>query len=299
MSPEKSHTGLYRNQMSYLGGAGMAGSAVLIVFALIGEATIAQPGPYVGIFTYLVFPGFFVTGLAALLLGMRREARRRQREGSTEQLPFPVLDLNVRRIRRRFVLALGGAAVAAILFGLVGYKSYLYSGSNEFCGTTCHSVMGPEHTAYLNSSHARVPCVDCHVGAGASWFVKSKLSGAWQVIAVTFGTYDKPIATPIHDLRPARETCERCHWPKKFYPATLLQIPHFRYDEQNSAEQISLLVRTGGGDSSHGQSTGIHWHMAIENEVTYAATDPQRQVIPVVSSKRPDGTVVEYRDQSS
>ena len=38
--------------------------------------------------------------------------------------------------------------------------------------------MHPEYTAYLGSPHARVGCVGCHVGAGAGWYVRSKLSGS-------------------------------------------------------------------------------------------------------------------------
>ena len=40
------------------------------------------------------------------------------------------------------------------------------------------SVMEPEYTAYQFSPHARVGCVQCHIGSGASYFVKSKLSGS-------------------------------------------------------------------------------------------------------------------------
>ena len=38
--------------------------------------------------------------------------------------------------------------------------------------------------------------------------MKSKLDGAWQLVAVTLDLYPRPIPTPLHDLRPARETCE-------------------------------------------------------------------------------------------
>jgi hypothetical protein len=154
--------------------------------------------------------------------------------------------------------------------------------------------MEPEYTAYLDSPHARVPCVDCHVGEGASWYVKSKLSGARQVLAVLFDTYQKPIPVPIMHLRPARETCERCHWPEKFYGATLVQLPHYRYDESNTPEQISLTIKTGGGSKQHGESTGIHWHMLIENAIDFVALDPKQQQIPWTSVRRPDGTLVEY-----
>ena len=56
----------------------------------------------------------------------------------------------------------------------------------------------------------------CHIGPGESWFVRSKLSGVGQVFAVMFHTYPRPIPTPVHNLRPARETCEACHWPQKY-----------------------------------------------------------------------------------
>ena len=35
------------------------------------------------------------------------------------------------------------------------FKAYEYTESNEFCGTVCHTVMSPEHTAYQASPHAR------------------------------------------------------------------------------------------------------------------------------------------------
>ena len=31
--------------------------------------------------------------------------------------------------------------------------------------------------------HARVACAECHIGPGASWFVRSKLSGSYQIYA--------------------------------------------------------------------------------------------------------------------
>jgi hypothetical protein len=158
--------------------------------------------------------------------------------------------------------------------------------------------MQPEFTAYSESPHARVPCVDCHVGEGASWYVRSKLSGARQVLAVLLNNYTRPIGVPIKHLRPARETCERCHWPEKFNGAKYVQIPYYRYDEQNTPEQISFTVKTGGGTRSHGgSSSGIHWHMLIDATVTYVATDEKRQEIPWIRVKRADGSVTTYRSR--
>ena len=109
--------------------------------------------------------------------------------------------------------------------------------SVTFCGQTCHTVMQPEFTAYQNSPHSRVECVKCHIGPGAAWFVQSKLSGVGQVFAVTFNTYPRPIPTPVHNLRPARETCEACHWPQKYGEDRLRVIHKFADDETNTPDQ--------------------------------------------------------------
>jgi hypothetical protein len=158
--------------------------------------------------------------------------------------------------------------------------------------------MSPEFTAYQLSPHARVACVECHVGAGATWYVKSKLSGARQVFATVLNTYPRPIPTPVHDLRPAQETCEQCHWPKKFYGAQLKVFTHYASDEKNTPRQIQMLIKTGGGDPATGAPAGIHWHMNIANEITYVS-DAERQAIPYIHVKDMQGRVTEYYAQDS
>lgn len=289
-------SGLHRNTVSYLGGLVVVGCAALIALSFALQLTVFQANPYIGIITYLVLPGILTFGLLVFLWGMRRESLRRRRAGSDAAPPFPAIDLNdpvQRRIASR--VAVGGLLVAVILV-VAGYHAFLFTESVFFCGRICHTVMEPEYTAYLNSPHARVTCVECHVGSGASWYVKSKLSGVRQVFAVALHSYERPIPVPIEDLRPARETCEHCHWPEKFFGAQLIRNPHFRYDESNTAEQISFLVKTGGGNPrlGTGAGAGIHWHMLLDNRVTFAASDRQLQVIPWISVTKAGGAVVEY-----
>ncbi len=95
-------------------------------------------------------------------------------------------------------------------------------------------------------------------------------------------------------MRPAQETCEECHWPKKFYGAQLKIFNHYASDEKNTPRQIRMLIKTGGGDPATGAPEGIHWHMNISNEITYVAADEQRQVIPYVHVKDIQGRVTEY-----
>lgn len=299
MPDPKPNRGLYRNRTSFVGAAVMLVATILIVFALISQATVAQPSAYVGIFTYLLFPALLLGGAGVVVWGMRRESVRRRREGTSDALPYPRLDLNEARQRHRFLLALAGGSAGAVLLTWLGYSSYQFTGSNTFCSAVCHTPMQPEATAYLRSPHANVPCVECHVGHSAGKYVESKVSGVRQVAAVALDSYDRPIRSPAHDMQPARDICQRCHWPRKFSAARLHQRPHFRYDEKNSPEEIRLVVKTGGGDSRLGRHTGIHWHMAIDNKVTFVATDELRQRIPWVSVQHSDGTVVEYLDPSA
>lgn len=286
---------LYRNTLSYFGGLVVFACLLLIVATLVWNWSLKSPSPYLGIFTFMIFPAGLAFGVLLFLYGMRRESLRRRKLGSEEALPFPRLDLNDPRQRRRFTISLLGGGFLLVFLGFVGYNAFIFTESVTFCGTVCHTVMEPEHTAYLNSPHARVRCVDCHVGHGAEWYVKSKLSGMYQVYSVLARAYETPIPTPIKNLRPARETCEECHWPQKFFGAQYMQIPHYRYDEKNTAEQISLLIKTGGGQAKLGHEAGIHWHMIAENAVTFTATDEGYQDIPWITAENLDGRVTVYR----
>jgi hypothetical protein len=148
--------------------------------------------------------------------------------------------------------------------------------------------MRPEYTAYQRSPHARVGCVSCHIGPGADWFVKSKLSGSWQLVSVTFDLYPKPIPTPVHNLRPARETCEQCHWPEKFVGDRLRVLTHYADDEQNSESKTVLLMRIGGVEGR--ESQGIHWHVDPNVQIRYRS-DESREKIYEVELRAKDGQV--------
>jgi hypothetical protein len=157
--------------------------------------------------------------------------------------------------------------------------------------------MKPEYTAYQNSPHAKVACVECHVGSGANWYMRSKLSGLYQVYAVTFHVFPTPIPTPISNLRPARETCERCHWPSKFYGEKLVLKKYYLADSANTPWQINMAVKIGPSHSAYGLREGIHWHINPDVKIEYVASDIQRQSIPFVRyTNRKTGAVEVFED---
>ncbi len=286
--------GLIKNPISLIGIALAAVALANIIFLVLIDVLSSQPSPYIGILAYMVAPGFLVFGLILIPIGLAWE-RRRRLQAVGAPFHFARLDLNnpAQRSTVAFVLSF---VVAFTLISAVGsYKAYEFTDSVDFCGQLCHSVMHPEFTAYQASPHARVACVECHVGSGASWYVKSKLSGMRQVYYTAMGTFPRPIPTPVQNLRPAQQTCEQCHWPKKFWGAQLKTFTHYGDDEQNTPRVIRMLIKTGGGDPTLGQAgEGIHWHMNIANKITYFASDEQRQVIPYVRMEDAQGHVTEY-----
>ncbi|MBZ5653172.1 MAG: NapC/NirT family cytochrome c [Acidobacteriia bacterium] len=286
---------LLRNPISLAGVAlALVSLGNIFLFSLVGLIA-ERPSPYIGILAYMAAPVFLISGLLLIALGAWRERRKKAGEAPL----YPRIDLNDPG-QRSAVISFGAFVVMFVMLSGAGsYKAYEFTDSVQFCGQTCHTVMKPEFTAYQLSPHARVGCVECHVGSGATWYVKSKLSGTRQVFAAMFNTFPRPIPTPVHNLRPAQETCEECHWPKKFYGAQLKVFTHYGSDEKNTPRQIRMLIKTGGGDPATGAPSGIHWHMNISNEIDYVAADEKRQVISYIHVKDMQGQVTDYYAQDS
>jgi len=270
----------------------ISASVFLIVF--LADLFGLHTNPYLGILFFLVLPGVFLFGLALIPLGAWLERRRRARGRPASQIHWPRIDLNDPVHRRAAVITFALTMANIVIVSLAAYRGIEYMDSVAFCGQVCHSVMKPEFTAYQDGPHSRVTCVQCHIGAGASWFAKSKISGTRQVLAVTFHTYSRPIPSPVQNLRPARDTCEQCHWPEKFHGDKIVRVFEYGEDEKNTESITTLQVHVGGGSERLGIAQGIHWHMNVANEVEYIATDDKRQVIPWVRVKDRFGNVREY-----
>ncbi len=281
------------NMTSFAGAAIAAISISLIIFLVALELVSGHSQAYMGIITFVLLPVFFMGGLVIVAFGMWAEKRRRARSG-LEEGELPAINFNDPAHRRKFAFLSGITFFVLIMSAFGSFQVYEFTESVRFCGEICHEVMKPEYTAFQNSPHARVTCADCHIGSGAEWYVQSKISGAYQIYSVTFNKFSRPIPTPVHNLRPARGTCEQCHWPQHFVGDKLVNKTYFMPDEQNTPWNVSLVMKTGGGNIQTGTSSGIHWHVNPANEVTYVSIDSQRQDIPVVMMKLADGSVDEF-----
>jgi len=278
-------------------------SALMIIVFMLVELSGELENPYIGIFAYVVLPALFVLGLIEIPIGMWLRRRKLLRAGATDaQLEaYPRLDFNDPRLRRLATIVLVLTVVNAIILGSSSFLAVEKMETVEFCGETCHTVMQPEFTAYQNSPHSRVACVECHIGPGASWFVKSKLDGLRQVWHTALNTYHRPIETPLRTLRPARETCEQCHWPAKHHGDKLRVFARFGRDEANTPSYTVMLLKTGGGRLDLGTHGGIHWwHIESDNKIRYVSAEDDREEITWVELTTPDGEIVTYmRDGDS
>ena len=176
--------------------------------------------------------------------------------------------------------------------GMYGWE---YSNSTEFCGTACHT-MPPQSVVHADSPHANVTCEECHIGrASFGNQLMRKTQGIKETYYEIFKLYEYPIRATA--LRPARDTCEKCHLPETFTNDSLRTIKHFASDEANTESTTYLILKTGGGEKREGLGKGIHWH--ISNKVQYYSTDPLNQEIPYVRVANDDGTFTEYTDVES
>ncbi len=197
-----------------------------------------------------------------------------------------------KRHREKLLFLMFGGAIGIILLVIGGFQLIEFMDSTAFCGRLCHEVMYPEYTAYQASPHSRVTCSECHVGSGADYLVKSKLSGIPLILTTISGTYDRPIPTPVENLRPARETCEQCHRPERFAGDLVRVHTTYSIDEANTEKVDTRILRIGGGEFE--VARGIHWHIAAK--VWYLPLDEKRQEIGWVGIEGNSGELTEYID---
>lgn len=263
-------------------------SALLFLGVFFADLVGLPTNPYIGIVFFLILPGFFVCGLALIPLGIVLSRRRERLGKPRHEITWPIIDLNRSYTRRIAGLLVFLTFANIVVISLAAFRGVAYMDSPQFCGQVCHTVMQPEFTAYQNGPHARVHCVACHIGPGAPWFVKAKLSGTRQLFAVALKTYPEPIPSPVQNLRPARDTCEQCHWPEKFTGDRVRLVREYAEDEASTESTTTLQLHVGSGSESMG-AHGIHWHMAPSTRVSYITTDEKRQTIVYVEVEDRNG----------
>jgi hypothetical protein len=283
---------MWRTPLGLLGlGITTVSITVMIIGAVVDILGLIE-NPYVGILIYMVLPGAMIFGL--LLIPLAAWLRRRQWHKHRVEKEHLLINLSnhAHRIGVLAFLVLTVFIVATLV--LVGYEGYHFTDSPQFCGKVCHQVMAPEYTVYQRSPHSKISCVECHIGSGAKWFVRAKISGLRQVMAVATDSYSRPIPAPVHELRPARDVCESCHWPEKFYGKKVKTFYSFSNEDQLTPAKTEIALHIGGRNPETDVFEGIHWHVSKDVQVSYLAADNTRTKIAKVKIKRPDGSTDEF-----
>ncbi len=265
--------------------AGVALSIVVLVCETIlfwVDFLAPTHNDYLGIITYLILPPFLILGLILIPVGARWK-HRRVLKGLADSKPRAIhIDLSIPEHQNAFIIFVIVTVVVMLMTAIGSYKAYHYTESNHFCGATCHQIMEPEFIVHGQSPHARVNCVQCHIGSGAGSYVHYKMAGVRMFAKTIKGDYAKPIPAPVTSMRPSREICEQCHWPGKSFNAIEVKKTYFADDPSKTSKwSIKMLMHVSGkGDTQ----SGIHAHMYNNNDIYYVADDDKRQKISWVKS---------------
>lgn len=249
--------------------------------------------PYIGLILFVAIPAAFLAGLLLIPIGAWRAARRR-RHAPEAVADWPVLDLRKPGQRSLVASILALTFVNVLIASIAAFGAVHHMETDAFCGTTCHTTMEPEFVAHQAGPHARVECVQCHVGPGAGALIESKLAGTRQLFHVLTNRVPTPVPAPAALISPTRDTCEGCHWSERFIGDRTRVIREFANDEKNSETATVLQMHVGGGSRALGIGSGIHWHMNLDNEIEFVATGGAMNTIPWVRLRDRAGNVREY-----
>ncbi len=252
----------------------------------------------VGLYSYLSSPTLFVIGLLLIPFGWYKEMKLTGKPlKELISSKFDDTETSGTFFGSKLFLTLSGTVLASVIFlAFASTRMLSFMEEPVFCGTACHSTMTPEWTTYQESPHSRVRCVDCHVGEGVGALVDSKINGTWQMISVSLNLYEKPIPTPVHNLRPSRETCEKCHWPEKFYGNRLKTITKYDFDEFSTPKYTTLSLKIDSGEKTG--VSGIHWHVNKDIKVTYSSINDKREEILWVKVEDKKGNIREFKNKN-
>jgi len=269
-------------------------AAVLFITLLLAALAGMLTNPYAGLVVFVALPALFVMGLVLIPVGVRRQRQAVLRDPNAVA-DWPVVDLRVAAVRRTTLLIIALSSVNVVIILLAGYGGLHWMESPSFCGQTCHTPMQPQFTAWRAGPHARVACVDCHIGEGAKGFVHAKMGGLRQLVELATNSYSRPIPSGAA-MPPGAQalTCGGCHQPGRPVGDRMRVIREYADDEAN-AETVTTLQMHVGGVSSSSAGPAIHRHADPGVRIEYVATDESRKTIPYVKVTDASGKVREYR----
>jgi hypothetical protein len=285
---------LARDPLAIAGAVITTASAVVFIALVIAMLAGMLDNPYAGLVVFIAIPAVFVIGLLLMPLAAWRQRRALLRDPhAAAPAGWPVIDFRIASVRRTTLLIALLTAANVVIILLAGYGGLHAMESPGFCGQACHTPMHPQFSALQNGAHGHITCVSCHVGPGASGFVRAKMSGARQLLDVTTNSYPRPI-TQNARLPEGQQAslCVHCHQPWRPVGDRIRVIREYADDEKNTETLTVLQMHLGTSTASE---RAIHWHIDPAVKVEYVATDDEYQTIPYVKLTDRTGKVKEFR----
>lgn len=282
---------LWRHWVSLLGSlmTTLAGLSILVVAAADVLGLVSSG--YAAVYLLGALAVMLVVGLLLIPVGLAL-GRRPGADDGTESVIGAVLRSAPTMRRAAFVVV--ATVMNLLLLALAGEKSVREMNSPLFCGTACHIPMQPEWESYQVSPHKQVACVDCHVGSGVSHAIKAKLEGTRRLRAMMTGDFTRPIPTPVHGMRAASETCQRCHDPGVQHGNRVKVYPRFQEDRDNTPAYNVAQLFLGGPNARSGRFEGIHAHGDGTRRIEFDQLDEQRHRIGKIRVYEGSEKVAEY-----
>lgn len=285
---------LLKNWLSLLGIVVSLGALFTFVLLFAVDLLWGHAGPYFGLLAYVVVPGAFVGGLCLMVLGFLLWYWLNYREKDATgcwawlKLKAPDVKADFSHLSTWIVLVclLAALGVSASVVTLAGYKVYHWTEEDEFCGELCHVTMEPENVAHQTSPHAKIQCVECHVGPGLEAYAYAKINGIRQLAQNLTGTYHTPIHVPVAALygrhldgkTKIEHTCLECHWSDQYVGAKDKTFVHFLKNEEDAKATIRMSLKVGGNDPKAGPVGGIHSHItAAGKKVEFVTENNKRE----------------------
>jgi len=123
-SVKDSRLSLFRNWISLIGVVVGTGALFSFLLLFVLDAIAKFSNPYVSLLTYMVVPGFLISGIVLAFAGAWWERRRRAQGAGPTSLQ---IDLSRPRDRRVLVTFLAGSTVFLLLSAIGSYHAFNFT----------------------------------------------------------------------------------------------------------------------------------------------------------------------------
>src|SRR5208337_2539162 len=306
-----------QNTISFIGVAlTTSGAITMIAFWIYDFVLPGPPHPYIGLLIFLILPGIFILGLVLIPVGA---FLRRRKLRNAVRLPsvYPESDLKAPMVLNGLLFIGVATLLNVMIFSFASYRGVSYMDTTTFCGQTCHTVMAPEFSAYQNSPHARVECVQCHWPqrfSGDKFIVRTnykedeKNTPMTTALLMKIGGRSSTGSVGIHGRH--LDDGARIHYISTDEHRQVIPVVYYTDDKGKTVEYISTDIKVTQQELEKGEKRAMDC-IDCHNRPTHAFELPENAVdqrmsrglvspeLPFIRKKAVELLKVNYPDQET